>query len=362
MKSSELSLLLLYIGLALSVSFLCSILEATLLSTTRAHLYSLLAKGKSYARYWLTLKENIDRPLSAILSLNTIANTIGALGVGAQVTVIWGSQYLGVASGVMTIAILITAEIIPKTLGARYWRSFIPYAGVLMRALVFSMTPFVVLSNVVSQMITSPKKDSSTYREEIHALASIAKDEGAFPDKDYKIISNLIHFNRIFAEDIMTPRTVVIAVPDSMTLTDVYSHPDYLRFSRIPIYESNMDNVIGFFLKSDLLTRIIQGDGSKLVRDIARPIYIVHESTPVPLLFEELLARKEQISLVVDSYGGTSGVATLEDIIETLFGIEIMDESDAKRDMQAYARDKWRERAIKLKLIPDPQDKQDKKE
>jgi CBS domain containing-hemolysin-like protein len=346
-----LGLLFIYIGLTLAVSFLCSILEATLLSATRQHIYAHHSKGLIYAKVWIQLKEDIDKPISAILSLNTIANTIGAIGVGSQVTVLWGSNFLGLASGVMTLLILIFSEIIPKTLGARYWRQILPYSGNLVRYLVFIMSPFVFFSNVVSKIISPMKKDSTMYREELHALASIGKDEGAFPDKEYRIISNLIHFNKILVKDIMTPRTVMFAVPQDMCLEEIYAHPDYMKFSRVPVYESNMDNMVGFILKSDLLNNIIKGNGKKTAKDILRPIYMTVESTPVPVLFEELLSRKEQISLVMDSYGGTSGVASLEDIIETLFGIEIMDELDSKRDMQVYARDKWKERAIKLGII-----------
>lgn len=344
-------LLYFYLGIALSVSFLCSILEATLLSTTRAHLYSMVSKKKSYAQKWLDFKENIDKPLSAILALNTIANTIGALGVGSQVTVVFGSRYLGVASGIMTIAILILSEIIPKTLGAKYWRNILPFTAEVLKILTILMMPLVWISHIISRFISPSVRSLSTYREELHALASLAKDEGAFADKDYKVLSNLIFFNEILAEDIMTPRTVVVAVQDTLTLQEIYDNPDNIRFSRIPVYENHIDNAIGFFLKSDLLNAIIEGKGNSPVKDIIRPIYLTHELTPVPVLFEELLARKEHISLIVDSYGGMSGVASMEDIIETFFGIEIMDELDAKTDMQAYAREKWKERSRKLGIL-----------
>jgi CBS domain containing-hemolysin-like protein len=346
------TLLFIYLGIALFVSFLCSILEASLLSTTRSHLYAISARGLKYATVWLQFKEKVDKPLSAILSLNTIANTIGALGVGSQVTLIFGSQYLGWASGILTILILLFAEIIPKTLGARYWRSIIPFMGGVLQFLVILLSPFVWVTNSIAQWIAPPATKSITsYREELHALASMAKKEGAFPDKDYKILSNLIFFNKILVEDIMTPRTVVIAVSDKTTLEEIYNSSENTRFSRVPIYEKNIDNVIGFFLKSDLLNAIIKGKNKSTVKEIMRPIYMTHELTPVPVLFEELVTRKEHISVVVDSYGGMSGVATMEDIIETFFGIEIMDELDSKTDMQAYARDKWKERALKLGIL-----------
>jgi CBS domain containing-hemolysin-like protein len=354
------TLLFLYLGIALFVSFVCSILEASLLSTTRSHLYAISAKGFKYANTWLQFKEKVDKPLSAILSLNTIANTIGALGAGSQVTLIFGSHYLGWASGILTILILLFAEIIPKTLGARYWRSIIPYTGGILQFLVILLTPFVWVSNFFSRWIDPPMtKSITTYREELHALASLAKKEGAFPDKDYKILSNLIYFNKILVEDIMTPRTVVIAVSDKTTLQEIYNNPESTRFSRVPIYENHIDNVIGFFLKSDLLNSIIKGKSQSEVKEIMRPIYMTHKLTPVPVLFEELVTRKEHISVVVDSYGGMSGVATMEDIIETFFGIEIMDELDSKTDMQAYARDKWKERALKLGILEQNSNKKD---
>ncbi|MCC5813347.1 MAG: DUF21 domain-containing protein, partial [Leptospira sp.] len=228
--NQSMTLLFIYLGIALFVSFLCSILEASLLSTTRSHLYAISAKGLKYASTWLQFKEKVDKPLSAILSLNTIANTIGALGVGSQVTIIFGSHYLGWASGILTILILLFAEIIPKTLGARYWRTIIPYMGGILQFLVIILSPFVWVSNSIARWIAPPMtKSITTYREELHALASLAKKEGAFPDKDYKILSNLIFFNKILVEDIMTPRTVVIAVSDKTTLEEIYNNPESTR-------------------------------------------------------------------------------------------------------------------------------------
>lgn len=344
-------LLIGYFLFSVFISFVCSLLEATLLSSTKAFLFAQKLKKKNYASQWLSFKDNINHPLSAILSLNTIANTIGAVGVGSQVTLIFGSAYLGIASGIMTITILIFSEILPKTIGAKYWRNIVPYTTNVILFFIFIMKPFVWLSNKLSNEITTPKKTSSTYKEELHALATLAKDSGVFPDIEYKILNNIIFFQEITAEMIMTPRTVLVAVEGNTTLQEIYKNKDTIRFSRIPVYDRNIDNIIGFFLKSDLLTAIIEGKKEIAVKEIVRPIYITHELTPIPLLFQELLTRREHISLIVDSYGGVSGIVTMEDIVETVFGLEIMDELDSNIDMQAYARDKWKTRAIQLGLI-----------
>jgi len=332
------ALLIFYLGIALTISFLCSLLESILLSSTLSYLHALHGKQKNYAKRWIYLKESIDKPLSAILSLNTIANTIGAVGVGSQVTLLFGSGYLGIASGLMTILILLFSEIIPKTLGARYWKNLLPYFGEILHFLVLLLSPFVWISQFIALRISVSQKSPSTYRDELHALAKLAKNEGAFSESDYRILRNVIFLHQITAENIMTPRTVVVAVPDTMTLIEIFQSKEPKRFSRVPIYETTIDNIIGFYLKSDLLTGIIQGKGDSSVREIARNINITHELTPVPLLFEELLSKREHISLVVDSYGGMSGIVTMEGIIETIFGIEIMDELDSNRDIQSYAK------------------------
>lgn len=347
-------LLIFYLCLALFISFLCSLLEAGLLSITPSYIESEEQRGTKLGKQLKVLKSNVDRPLAAILSLNTIAHTVGAAGVGVQGAIVFGEEYLGVISGVLTLLILVLTEIIPKTIGVSYWRSLTGFTASTLQVLIFIMYPLVLLSQVITKMFSRNKKPHSVSRAEIYAMADIGHKEGIFEEIESRILKNLIHLKSIRVEDIMTPRTVVVTSPENRTLSDLFkNHKDFLRFSRIPVYHEHIDNITGFILKNDLLDKLANDKHDLKLMDIKRDLMIVNENMRLPELFDKLIAEKEQIALVVDEYGGMSGIVTLEDLLETILGLEIVDESDNTQDMQEYARQRWKQRAKKLGIVPE---------
>ena len=352
-------LLIFYLLLAILFSFLCSILEAVLLSITPSYVQSLSEEKPTLSRQLQELKENIDRPLAAILSLNTIAHTIGAAGVGAQAVVVFENISVGLVSAVLTVLILIFSEIIPKTLGAQYWRSLAPFTAKTLKLLIFILYPFVLLSKAITRLISSKEKGAEVSREEFSAMADIGLKEGVFKESEMRVIKNLIAFKDIKVKDIMTPRTVVVGVSENMPLKKVYEDKNYLRFTRLLIYKNNLDNVSGYAHKHDVLQKLAEDQQEMLVKEICRKLMVVSEEEPIPILFERMMETREHIALAVDEYGGTAGVVTLEDIQETLLGVEIIDEFDNTQDMQSYARDKWKKRAASLGLIQEELPKQD---
>ena len=342
------SLLLTYFFLALSISFLCSIAESTLLSVSVSFVRTLEVKGIKSAKSLKKLKENIDRPLSSILSFNTIANIVGAAGVGAQATAIWGEAYFGVVSAALTIIMLLLAEIIPKSIGARYWRTLAIPVAMMVNVMIYIMYPVVWASKGITRMVSGNKPQKKVSREEIAALTEIGLEEGIFAESESKTIKNLIRSRSVKANEIMTPRTVVAAIAENTPLSEFFDIPGVPGYSRFPVYDKNPDSITGYVLKYDVTDQLNRGNGNMLIRDIRRPVVICFENITVPKLFDNLLQKKEQIAVLVDEYGGMSGIVTLEDIIETIFGFEIIDERDVQADMQQLAKDKWRARAEKL--------------
>ncbi len=341
----KMALLFTYLLLALSVSFLCSVAEAVLLSVSLSFIKTKEGAGKKGAKLLKKFKEDIDRPLSSILSLNTIAHTVGAAGVGAQATAIWGEASFGVVSAVLTILILLLSEILPKSIGARYWRSLaIPMANIV-NVMIYIMYPVVWVSKGISFLVSGNKPQEKVSREEIAALTEIGLEEGIFGEVESKTIKNLIRSRSIKANQVMTPRTVVVAVEDDTELSDFLERPEIRRHSRFPVYHQTADNITGYVLKYDIIDQLGKGNSKLTVKDIQRPVVISYEHISIPKLFDLLLEKKEQFSVLVDEYGGFEGIVTLEDIIETIFGFEIIDERDSQADMQALAKEKWRVRA-----------------
>ncbi|GIV59655.1 MAG: hypothetical protein KatS3mg043_0744 [Rhodothermaceae bacterium] len=346
------TLLIFYVLLALGVSFLCSIMEAVLLSVTPSYVAMLERRGVPVASHLRRLKEDIDRPLAAILSLNTIAHTVGAAGAGAQAALVWESVPLGIFSAVLTLLILVLSEIIPKTLGALYWRALAP---VLVRVLVptiWLMWPLVKLSQGITRLLSHGERHPGISREEITALAELGTERGVFEEEESRILKNLFRFRSLRARDVMTPRIVLFALPEARSIAEVLNEHPTLRFSRLPVYRSNKDDITGYVLKDDLLLKAAQGQEHLPLREIKREIQIVPDSMQLPHLFKRLLEETEHIALVVDEYGGTEGIVTMEDIVETLLGLEIVDEVDSVEDMQALARRQWIRRAQRLGLVP----------
>lgn len=344
-------LLLLYVALALGVSFLCSIMEAVLLSVTPSYVAALEREGDTVGKRLHEMKEDIDRPLSAILSLNTIAHTVGAAGAGAQAAVVFGEAYTGVIAGILTLLILVLSEIIPKTLGAVYWRTLAPAVVSVLVPTIVLLWPFVKLSEGLTYLLSSDDDETSFSREEFTAMAELGEEEGVFEEKESRILRNLFRFNSLRVKDVMTPRTVIFDLPDAKTIGEVVEEHDEFRFSRIPVYDDDPDDVTGYVLKDEILLRAAQEEHDVSLEELSREILVVREDLPLPDLLERLLDRLEHIALVVDEYGGVAGVVTMEDVVETLLGLEIVDEADSVEDMQALARKQWFKRARELGML-----------
>ena len=349
------TLLLFYLLLAILVSFLCSILEAVLLSISPSFVAAFRERHPQTGERLAALKGDVDRPLAAILSLNTIAHTIGAAGVGAQAALVFQDVSTGVVSGVLTLLILVFSEIIPKTLGASYWQSLVPFTVATLRVIIVVLYPLVWLAQVLTRLLARKDKQPGISREEISAMADIGHAAGIFEESESRILKNLIRFRSITAEAIMTPRTVVVAYPDHYTLQQVYQDPQFSKFTRVLVYQQYRDHVLGFVHKHDVLDELAKDHPQRLVTEIVRELISVPAETTLPRLFEQLLEVRHQLALVTDAYGGMAGIVTMEDVVETLLGVEIMDEFDGTRDMQAYARERWRQRAEKLGLAEQPE-------
>ena len=344
-------LLVLYVALAIGVSFLCSMMEAVLLSVTPSYVAALERKGSAVGERIHEFKENVDRPLAAILSLNTIAHTVGAAGVGAQAAIVFGEAYTGVVAAILTLLILVLSEIIPKTLGAVYWRTLTPSVVRMLTATIIAMWPLVKLSQGITHLLSQEEEETAFSREEFTAMAELGEEEGVFEEKESRILRNLFRFNSLRVKDVMTPRTVIFDLPENTTIGEVVEEHDEFRFSRIPVYDDDPDDITGYVLKDEMLLRAAQEEFDVTLEEMARNILVVHETLPLPDLLERLLDRLEHIALVVDEYGGVAGVVTMEDVVETLLGLEIVDEADSVEDMQALARKQWFKRARELGMV-----------
>ncbi len=360
------SLLVTFALVSIVFSFLCSLWEAALLSITPTYAEIQHQEGNSLGVHLMEFKNNIDRPLAAILTLNTMAHTIGAVGVGAQATIIWsdaGPLVTGVAVPLlMTLAILLFSEIVPKTLGANYWKELVPFTVNSLLIVIFLLSPLVW----VCQLITSALKNtegSVFSRSDFMAMAEIGAREGVFEQNESEIISNLIKFESVCVEDIMTPRTVVIMAPEEMSIANFLNDNDPVRVSRIPIYRAGeRDDITGYVLKMDIMSAVIDGRGDEPISSLRRDIMVLQEDFPLPELFSRLVSRKEHIALVIDEFGGMAGVVTMEDAIETLLGQEIVDEYDEEADMRTRARRYWERRAKALGLVEESYHRPDRQE
>ena len=352
------TLLVAFFLVSIVVSFLCSLWEAVLLSITPSFAELKYRDGHPIGKRLKSFKTDIDRPLAAILTLNTIAHTVGAIGVGAQATLIWSETSLyitGVAVPViMTLAILILSEIIPKTIGATYWQELASFTVNSLVVVITLLAPLVWLCQLITRSLKKDTAGSIFSRSDFVAMAQIGARDGIFEHSESQLIANLLRFRSVRSADIMTPRTVVVAGSETMTIADYFaSHPE-LRFSRIPVYQDDSkDEITGFVLKDDLLAAMLEDRGDEPLTSLKRKIMIVEEDFPLPELFDRQLERKEHIVLVVDEYGGMAGIVTMEDVIETLLGLEIVDESDHDTDMQVRARKNWEQRARYHGLIPE---------
>jgi CBS domain containing-hemolysin-like protein len=351
-----LTLLIVFFLIAIFFSFLCSMWEAVLLSITPSYARIQMQEGSSIGRHLQEFKENIDRPLAAILTLNTIAHTVGAIGVGSQATAIWAETNPIITTVVvpvlMTLGILILSEIIPKTLGANYWKELAPFTVASLNFIMWILAPLIWMTQLMTKALKKEKDKSVLSRSDFMVMTEIGEQEGVFHSNESTIIKNLLRFHTIDTKSIMTPRTVVKAGAEELTLQEFHDANPHLRFSRIPTFhQDEKDRVTGYFLKDALLASLLAGKGNEPLSNLRRDIMMVNETFPITELYNRMLEKREHIALVIDEFGGMAGIVTMEDVIETLLGLEIVDESDNTEDMQKLAREKWKKRASALGLI-----------
>jgi CBS domain containing-hemolysin-like protein len=343
-------LLIVYVIIALGFSFLCSIAEAVLLSVTTPYITLMRREGRSTGALLAELKGDLNSPLAAILTLNTIAHTVGAAGAGAQAARVFGSAYVGIASGVLTLLILVLSEIIPKTLGAHYWRQLAPATAYALRALIWLLYPFVKLSEMLTRGLTHGPGLTGFNREELSAMAELSAREGQLDPQETIVLKNLLRLRDTRVTDAMTPRTVIFSLPETLTVEEFFWKYGSERFSRIPIYHEDPGHLNGFVLRSDLLLAQARGNTDTRLHTYRREMSALPESSSLSRAFEEFLRQRAHMMIIVDEYGGIEGLLTLEDILETLLGLEIVDEGDATEDMQALARRLWQKRAREMGL------------
>lgn len=353
--AADVTALVSYIALALLFSFLCSISEAVLLSLTPSYIEGLTGRRPRLARRLQRLKvEDIDRSLAAILTLNTIAHTVGAIGAGAKAVAVFGSAYFGAFSAAMTLAILILSEIVPKTIGAVFWRNLAGATAWFVQVLIWLLYPLIVVSERITRMIARGRTAHVFSRDELAAMASIGERSGKLAPGESRIVRNLVLLDRLSARDIMTPRPVITAVPERSTVAEAMDLLGERPFSRVPVYRETIDQVTGFVLKHELLLDHAEGRDDRPLTELRREMPSVPDGLPLRRLLEVLLeTHRAHIAMVIDEYGGTAGLVTLEDAVETLLGLEIVDEMDQHEDMQALARRRWAQRARTMGLEVD---------
>lgn len=336
------TLLVTYLLLTLILSFMCSLLEASLLSSTSSYIESLDKKGYSPKTVDLAkdVKQNIDKSISSILTLNTFANTMGAAGVGAQAAIIFGSNWQAVIAFILTLMVLFISEIFPKTLGAIYWRKFIVPAVYIISFMVKITYPFIFIATFITNTLQKGRKNEVNFsKDEIITIVNMSEKEGVLQAKESILIKNLFKLKNIKAKDIMTPRTVVFAFDSKTTLKEALLNDNLYVYSRIPVYNESIDDIAGVVFKQTILEKRVKKKKKTLLKDIMVPVHKVPENISVSTLFDMFIRMKMHLFIVQDEYGQTSGVVTLEDALETLLGIEIVDEMDQVTDMQEFAKD-----------------------
>tara|TARA_B100001142_G_scaffold103846_2_gene105900 strand:+ start:160 stop:1236 length:1077 start_codon:yes stop_codon:yes gene_type:complete len=353
-----LNLLILYASLTIALSFFCSILEAVLLSVNPTYLKIKISEGKKYALELQKMKDNIDEPLIIILTLNTISHTVGAILVGVQAKEVYSSinnntyeffgifltedLVVGIVSGIMTILILLVSEIIPKTLGATYWHKLVRFTSIFLSAIIplFKYTGVLFLLQFFTRLINKSKQNNIFSREDFSTMAEIAEEEGIIEESESDIIKNMVKFKDVKIRNIMTPFSVMKIASEDSSIKDFYNKNPNLSFSRIPVYSNKMDNITGYILKNNLLEQIINKNGDSALSSIKRKSIFSNYESSIPKIFDKLIQEREHISMVIDEHGTVRGLVTMEDIIETLLGREIMDETDTVKDMQVLAKNK----------------------
>lgn len=358
--------LLLFAFFSIAFSFMCSIWEAVLLSISPSYVQLKVAEGGKTGELLQKFKKDVNAPLTAILSLNTVAHTVGAILVGASTGAAFGEggftipgieyvvSYEVIVSVVMTLAILILSEIIPKNLGATYWKQLAPFTVKALNVLVmiFTWTGFIWVSDKIKKLLLRGDDPHGTAlsRTEFIAMAEAGTESGELKVEEGRILKNLLAFESLTVHDVMTPRTVVVGARTTMSISDFYKKFDNSPFSRYPVFGETRDQVEGYVLKDMVYKAIIEDGGRESITTLMRDLVPVPQSTTLHKLIDLMLERREPIAMVVDEFGGLEGLVTMEDAMETLLGLEIMDEMDTSKDMQDLARSRWRKRAEAMGL------------
>lgn len=343
------ALLIIYVFIALGFSFICSVAEAVILSVSQAYISLLEKDNKPTGKLLNSLTTDINKPLSAILTLNTIAHTMGAAGAGAQAASVFGEAYLGVISAVLTLLILVFSEIIPKTLGATYWRSLAPITAYFLKYLIIVLYPFVKMSQKLTSGFTEESPLKGLSRSELLAMAELSGKEGQLAQQEAMFLQNLLSLHERKISDAMTHRTVVFSLPETMTVAEFVDQHSNIAFSRVPVYENNQsENIVGYIIRTEILLAAARGDTQKTLSDFCSPLVTLLGNMPLSTTFDHFLNSRVHMLLVVDEYGGLEGILTLEDLLESLLGIEIVDEQDTTVSMKRLAKIMWKRREKRM--------------
>ena len=333
----------------IGISFLCSLLEAVLLTSTSAYIGVMAKENSRSAKLLEHLKENIDRPISAILTLNTVSHTLGSAAIAYQIQVQYGQDAVTAASFVLTFLILVLSEIIPKSIGAAHWKALLPFSAYAIQLMIIMLYPLVIMSEWLGKLFARTSEDPEVTREEILMTAEIGVEEGALKGKESNIIKNLLMLDKIYVSDIMTPRSVFFALDKDLTVEEVFAKYKPLRFSRIPVYSGSLDNIVGMTFRFKIHEALSNDQHEKLIGDMVTPISSIPERMTVSQVLDFFIKEKEHMALAVDEYGIVAGLVSLEDTVETLLGVEIVDELDNVEDMRKFALEQWQLRKQKLR-------------
>ena len=339
--AGEWSALIIFFSIALGVSFLCSIWEAAMLSTPVSHIELLVQEGSKAGLIMQGLRQNVEHPIAAILTLNTIAHTVGAAGAGAEANAIFGDEFFGIITAILTLMILVFSEIIPKTLGAVYAKPLTPFTAHSLRALLWVFKPAVLAFELFTRSMRPSEDVPTVTRSELQVMARISAEEGGIQERENRIVANLLQLADVQVESIMTPRTVVLMFRDEQTIGEIMQAHTFLPFSRIPVYGESADDVKGYVLRHEIYKRAAADEHDVRLCTISRALEVVPETNSVAQVLDEFIAKQDHIFLVIDEYGGTAGLITLEDAVETLLGIEILDESDRVVDLRQLAHRRY---------------------
>ncbi len=340
-------LLVLYFLIAVIVSFICSVLESVLLSVNMPYVSVMEKEKPSAGKLLRSHKENISKSIASILILNTVANTVGATAVGAQAEFLFGSTALFYVSATLTFAILFVGEIIPKTIGATYWKQLAPIAAYLIQLFIWITYPVILMTLFITNRINKGQNTFSLTREELLESALQSEDEGVLDEQESDVIENILKLDSIKIKEILTPRTVVFALDGSRTIKDIVKNePSIFKFSRVPVFDGDIENITGMVLTKKIFKQALTDDSVPL-KSIQKDIYRINENIPVSMALDLFIKKKEHMFLVVDSYDQTEGIVTLEDCVETILGVEIVDESDSHADMREVAKQKMRLKRLK---------------